>query len=232
MTPFWPLLVVSYLLGAIPFGVLVARARGVDILNAGSGNIGATNVGRVLGKGPGLAVWGLDVLKSLAPTLAARALIHAPLGALDLQTQWFLVGAVAIIGHCASPFLGFRGGKGISTALGAIVGTAPLVAVLCFGLFAVVLATTRYMAIASTVGVASVVLFAWLLHVTPQLLPIFAALAFFVAYRHRSNFRRLSEGMEPKFSFKKAGAPLSAPGPGSPNGEDLPGGDLEGAENP
>ena len=212
MTTFLLLLLASYLLGAIPVGVLVARARGVDILKAGSGNIGATNVGRVLGKGPGLAVWGLDVLKSLAPTLAARSLVHGPLGGLDPQTQWFLVGAAAILGHCASPFLGFRGGKGISTALGAIVGTAPLVAILCFALFAAVLASVRYMAVASTVGVLSVVLFGWLLGptkggVTPQLLPVFLLLGLFVAYRHRSNFRRLREGTEPRFSFKKAGAP-------------------------
>ncbi len=205
------LILVSYLLGSIPVGVLVARARGVDILKAGSGNIGATNVGRVLGKGPGLAVWVLDVLKSLVPTLAARATLHLPLGGLDTQTQWFLIGAAAIVGHCASPFLGFRGGKGISTALGAIVGTAPLVAVLCFALFALVLWATRYMAIASAVGVLSVVLFGFLLGVSHQLLPIFLVLGMFVVYRHRSNFRRLREGTEPRFSFKKAGAPPEAP---------------------
>lgn len=199
------LLLVAYLLGAIPVGVLVARSRGIDILKEGSGNIGATNVGRVLGKGPGLAVWGLDVMKSLVPTLVARALIHDRLGPLDAQTQWFLVGTAAILGHCASPFLGFKGGKGISTALGAILGAAPLVALLCFGLFALVLGTTRYMAIASTVGVSSVVLFAWLLGVTPQLLPVFALLALFVAYRHRSNFARLRAGTEPRFSFKGGG---------------------------
>lgn len=216
------LLVASYLLGAIPFGVLIARARGVDILKVGSGNIGATNVGRALGKGPGLAVWALDVLKSLAPTLVARALLKESLWGLDPQTQWFLVGAAAIIGHCASPFLGFRGGKGISTALGAIVGTAPLVAVLCFALFAVVLATTRYMAIASAVGVSSVVVFSLLLGVTPQLLPVFVLLALFVIYRHRSNFRRLKEGTEPKFSFKKAGEPSEGRGRRAEGGEEAP----------
>ncbi len=207
------LLLASYFLGAIPFGYLVARARGVDILKAGSGNIGATNVGRVLGKGPGLAVWGLDVLKSLLPTLAARFLLPHGIGALAPETAWFLVGLAAVLGHCASPFLGFRGGKGISTALGAIVGTAPGVAILCFVLFAVVLAATRYMAIASTVGVASVVLFGWLSGLAPQLLPIFALAALFVAYRHRTNFRRLREGTEPKFSFKKAGTPEDVPAP-------------------
>ena len=201
---FFGLALFAYLLGAIPFGVLVARAKGVDILKVGSGNIGATNVNRVLGKGPGIAVWVLDVLKSLVPTLIARSLLTVPLGGLDPQTQWFLVGLAAVIGHCASPFLGFRGGKGISTALGAIIGTAPLVALLCFGLFALVLWTTRYMAIASTIGVSSVVLFILLVPGnTRQLIPIFVLLALFVAYRHRANFKRLREGTEPKFGFGK-----------------------------
>ena len=201
------LLLAAYLLGSVPVGVLVARARGVDILREGSGNIGATNVGRVLGKGPGLAVWGLDVLKSLAPTLAARALLPQGVGPLAPESAWFLVGAAAILGHCASPFLGFRGGKGISTALGAIIGTAPLVAVLCFGLFALVLWTTRYMAVASTAAVVSVAIFAPLLGVASQLMPVFFLLVLFVAYRHRSNFARLRAGTEPRFSFAKAGAP-------------------------
>lgn len=208
---FFVLLVAAYVLGAIPFGVLVARAKGVDILKVGSGNIGATNVNRVLGKGPGIAVWILDVLKSLVPTLVARFLLTTPLAGLDPQTQWFLVGLAAVVGHCASPFLGFKGGKGISTALGAIIGTAPLVALLCFALFAFVLWTTRYMAIASTVGVSSVVLFILLVPGnTRQLIPIFVLLSLFVAYRHRANFERLRNGTEPKFGFGK-GKPKDPP---------------------
>ncbi len=220
MMVFGALLLASYLLGAVPFGVLFARAKGIDIMKVGSGNIGATNVGRVLGAKLGLAVWALDVLKSLLPTLAARALLPAPLAGLDPETQWFLVGLAAILGHCASPFLRFRGGKGISTALGAIVGTAPLVALCCFGLFAVLLATTRYMALASLIGVSSVVVFSLLFGVTPQLLPAFVLLALFVAYRHRSNFRRMREGTEPKFSFKKAGKPLEGGGSKAEGGEE------------
>lgn len=211
------LLLVAYFLGGVPFGVLIARSRGIDILKVGSGNIGATNVGRVLGKGPMIAVWLLDVLKSLLPTVAARFLLTDRLGPLNAETQWFLVGLAAIVGHCASPFLRFRGGKGISTALGAIVGAAPLTALLCFGLFAAVLATTRYMAIASVVGVASVVPFSLLLRVTPQLVPVFALLTLFVAYRHRANFRRLRDGTEPKFSFKGGVKPPSKAASGEPS---------------
>lgn len=207
MTPavtFGLLLVLAYFLGGIPVGVWVCRAYGIDLFAIGSGNIGATNVKRALGSAWGIGVWILDVLKSLLPTLAARFMLKEPLGPLDPQTLWFVVGTAAIVGHCASPFLRFRGGKGISTALGAIVGTSPVVALLCFLLFSVVLAVTRYMAIASVVGVSSVVLFSILVPGnTLQLLPVFVLLSLFVAYRHRPNFKRLREGTEPKFGFSK-----------------------------
>lgn len=202
---FAALFVLAYFIGAIPFGVIVCRAYGIDLFAVGSGNIGATNVKRALGDKWGLAVWVLDVLKSLVPTLVARSLIHDKLGPLDPQTQWFLVGLAAIIGHCASIFLRFRGGKGISTALGAIVGSSPVVAGLCFGLFAIVLAVTRYMAIASIVGVSSVIVFSLVVPGnTLQLLPVYALLAAFVVYRHRANLKRLREGTEPKFGFGKS----------------------------
>ncbi len=201
---FCGLLLAAYLLGGVPVGVLVCRAQGKDLFSIGSGNIGATNVSRALGSKWGIAVWVLDVMKSLLPTLAARFLLPGPLGFLDAQTLWFLVGVAAIVGHCASPYLRFRGGKGISAALGAIIGTSPLVALLCFGLFAVVLASTRYMAIASVVGVSSVVLFSILVPGnTLQLLPVFVLLALFVAFKHRPNLKRLREGTEPKFGFRK-----------------------------
>jgi len=204
MMVFLGLIVAAYLLGGVPVGVLVCRAQGKDLFSIGSGNIGATNVSRALGSKWGIAVWILDVTKSLVPTLAARFLLTKPFGVLDAQTLWFLVGLAAIVGHCASPYLRFRGGKGISTALGAIIGTSPVVALLCFGLFVLVLAVTRYMAIASVIGVSSVVLFSILVPGnTLQLLPVFVLLALFVAYRHRPNFKRLREGTEPKFGFKK-----------------------------
>ena len=203
-TAFAILFVAAYFIGGIPIGVIVCRAYGKDLFAIGSGNIGATNVKRALGDAWGIGVWLLDVMKSFVPTLIARFALTQPLGPLDPQTLWFLVGAGAIIGHCASPFLRFRGGKGISTALGAIIGTAPLVALLCFVLFAVVLAITRYMPVASVVGVSSVVIFSLAVPGnTVQLLPVFVLLSLFVIYRHRPNFQRLRAGTEPKFSFKK-----------------------------
>ena len=183
MTPgatFGLLLALGYVLGGIPVGVWICRAYSIDLFAIGSGNIGATNVKRALGSAWGIAVWVLDVLKSLVPTLAARALLKEPLGPLDPQTLWFLVGTAAI------------------------VGSSPLVALLCFALFTVVLTVTRYMAIASVVGVSSVVLFSILVPGNSlQLLPIFALLSLFVAFRHRPNFKRLRDGTEPKFGFSK-----------------------------
>jgi acyl-phosphate glycerol 3-phosphate acyltransferase len=126
------LLILSFLSGSIPFGLLIARARGVDIRRHGSGNIGATNVWRVLGRGPGLLCFALDVLKGLAPTLGAAwttGLLgpRALPGPIDARSAWLwlVVMALAILGHMFSPWVGFRGGKGVATGLGALLGVWP-----------------------------------------------------------------------------------------------------------
>jgi glycerol-3-phosphate acyltransferase PlsY len=193
----------AYLLGSIPFAVIFGRLKGVDILQVGSGNPGMTNVMRALGPGWGVACFVLDVLKGLIPVLIARHFIRGPMMGIDAELIWFFAGVAAIVGHCASIFLRFKGGKGVSTALGAIIGTSPIVAALCFGLFLLVLLFTRYMAVASVIGVGSALLFSPLLHESPQLLPIFLLLISFVTYRHRKNFVRLMNGDEPKFSFRR-----------------------------
>lgn len=200
-----PLLIGAYLLGSIPFAVIFGRIKGVDILSFGSGNPGMTNVVRALGPGWGAACFVLDVLKGLVPATAGRLVVSHPIHGLDPQLLWFAAGLAAIIGHCASVFLRFRGGKGVSTALGAIIGTSPMVACCCFALFVLVLAVTRYMAVASVTGVASAVVFDILVpEQSRQLLPVFIALSVFVAIRHRRNFQRLRDGTEPRFRFKKS----------------------------
>jgi acyl phosphate:glycerol-3-phosphate acyltransferase len=194
----------GYLLGSLPFGVWVAKAHGIDILKVASGNIGATNVSRALGKWWGVAVFLLDMAKGCAPALAARALVTAPIGGFDPQFLWLLVGFSAVLGHVKSPFLGFRGGKGVSTAMGAALGASPLVALSSFSLFLVVLLTVQYMVIASVVGVSSAFLFAaFYPHESRQTVWLFAALAFAIVVMHRTNFKRLRNGEEPKFRFKK-----------------------------
>lgn len=198
------LYVAAYLFGAIPFGVLIARARGIDILNFGSGNIGATNVMRATGAPLGILVFFLDVAKGAVPALLGRVFLPLPLWGIDAQVLWVGAGLMAVIGHCLSPFLGFKGGKGVSTALGMVVGAAPLVAVTAFAFFIVLLSTTRYMALSSSIAVSSGVLLTILLPgQSPQIIPIYLAIGAFVSYRHRSNFARMRAGTEPKFSFKK-----------------------------
>ncbi len=187
----------AYLLGAIPVGVLVARAYGVDIMQVGSGNIGATNVGRALGKKASIPVFLLDMLKGLVPTLVARSLFP------DRQEFWFLAGSMAIIGHSFSPFLKFKGGKGISTALGMTLGTSPLVALSAFGLFSLTLGTTRFMSLASIVAVVSTIPLGILFKDSPWVLGGYGLMSTFIIYRHRANLKRLKEGTEPKFTFKK-----------------------------
>lgn len=191
------LLLGAYLLGAIPVGVLVARAFGVDIMKIGSGNIGATNVGRALGKKAMIPVFLLDLLKGLIPTLVARSLFP------DRQEFWFLAGAMAIIGHSFSPFLKFKGGKGISTALGMTIGTSPFVALCAFVLFSSTLATTRFMSLASIVGVISTLPLGIFFKDSPWVLGGYGLMSTFIIYRHRANLKRLKEGTEPKFTFNK-----------------------------
>ena len=135
--------------GAIPFGVLLARRRGVDIRAHGSGNIGATNVSRVLGARDGAIVLVLDALKGALPTALALALADpaAPPG-IDARAV-ALTGGAAILGHCFSPFLRGRGGKGVATALGVFLVLAPAIVAVAVAIFAAVLAVTRVPALGS-----------------------------------------------------------------------------------
>lgn len=197
----------AYMFGAIPFGVIVARRYGVDIFKVGSGNPGATNVWRSCGKKAGLLVFALDVIKGVLPVLLARAFDPR-------QEVWFAIGLIAVLGHCLSPFVGFKGGKGISTTLGAILAAAPLVALGGFALFLVALAITRYVSLASILGVTTaVILSATLPHQSKALIPFYGLLWLFIVIRHRANIKRLMNGTESKFSFsgKKAAAPAEEP---------------------
>src|SRR4028119_1803906 len=136
-------LFISYLLGAIPFGVFVGRARGIDIRAVGSGNIGTTNVWRALGPGAGSLVFALDVAKGLAAPLLARAFVG------NEYSIVALCALVVVLGHTFSIFLKFKGGKGIATAFGASLALAPLPALACIALWALVLGVSRTISIAS-----------------------------------------------------------------------------------
>lgn len=199
------LIVSAYFLGSVPFAVIIGKLNGVDILKEGSGNPGMTNVTRLLGRGWGILCFLLDVAKGFIPSLIARWVAPDGLAPLDPQMVWFLAGFAAVVGHTASIFLKFKGGKGVATSLGAIIATSPVVAFSCFGLFFVVLFATRYMAIASVVGVSSCLIFGVVYPAqSPQLLVPFALVSGYITYRHRANFKRLRAGTEPHFRFRKS----------------------------
>ena len=150
MTPFQrllPLIPIAYLMGSVPFGLWVGLARGVDPRKAGSGNIGATNVGRLLGGRYFALVFSLDLLKGLLPMLAAAYLLTNHPRAQQTYFAWLMVGFAAILGHMFSIFLRFKGGKGVATTAGVMLGLFPYYTIpgLCaIGIFAAVFLLTRY----------------------------------------------------------------------------------------
>lgn len=192
-------LLASYFLGAIPFGLLVGKvAKGIDIRDFGSGNIGATNVLRTLGPGLAFVVFLLDTAKGLAAVLICRWL--------GLDPWWVVAGALlAVLGHTFSVFLRFRGGKGVATSLGVIVGLDPVIAGITFALWLIIAAVTRYISVASILAAVSVPLqmIFWHARVVPlpyQLLACAAALT--IVLKHKSNIGRLRRGVEAKLGQK------------------------------
>jgi acyl phosphate:glycerol-3-phosphate acyltransferase len=192
------LILASYLLGSIPFGYLIGRAKGVDIRSVGSGNIGATNVHRILGKTAGMLVFLLDVLKGLIPAFLLYYLY-------GYQLLAFSAGFAAVVGHCLSPFLGFRGGKGIATGLGMLFGSTPVVALLAFAMFFVMMFITRYVSLSCIVAALSVVPLGLAFDDPLPMVAMYLFVALFVVFRHKANIARLKSGTEPKFSLKGSG---------------------------
>ena len=201
----------AYLIGSIPFGLLIARVRGVDLRAGGSGNIGATNVGRLLGARWGYLCFALDVLKGLLPVLAVGALLRGlRAGGQDLpatyhQAAWLAVGFGCIAGHVFSLYLGFRGGKGVATSLGVLLGIFPyftFAGLAALGVWIVVTLTTRYVSLASmTAAAAFLPLFVAFNWPATKLWPLgafAAAMAVLVIARHKANILRLLNGTENK----------------------------------
>ncbi|SNB48026.1 glycerol-3-phosphate 1-O-acyltransferase PlsY [Geobacter sp. DSM 9736] len=187
------LLPLAYLLGSIPSGLLLAKAfGGVDIRNTGSGNIGATNVYRTMGRKMGIATLIADCLKGLIPVLLAKHL-----GFPDL---WIAaVGAAAFIGHVYTVFLGFKGGKGVATALGVFLGTSPLAVLLAVGVFAFVLWQWRYVSLASICAAIAMPLLVALMDGNTLMIAMTALIASLVVQKHRENIVRLKLGTENRF---------------------------------
>jgi glycerol-3-phosphate acyltransferase PlsY len=182
----------SFLLGSIPFGVLLARRRGVDLKKVGSGNIGATNAARALGKKAGVVVLLLDTFKAFAPTFAtARWLDGGP----ELAAA---VGFAAFLGHIYSPWLRFRGGKGVACALGAFLALAPLATLMAGAVCAVVVVATRIGSLGSLLGMAALLPALVVRHEPRAYVTLAAAMFVLIVWRHRDNLRRLAKGQENK----------------------------------
>lgn len=206
---FLVLVVLAYLLGAIPFGVVVGRLfYNVDVREHGSGNVGTTNVFRTLGKRAGVTVMALDMLKGYVPAAAAAALFH----------PWYaiFIAAAPVVGHMYSVFLKGRGGKGVATGAAVVLALAPLAFVICCAVWIGLILATRYVSLASLIAACLVpVQVIWLGEPLPyQIAAVLVAVIIFWA--HRGNIRRLLGGTENRVTLPWNGdsTPLAGSGGG------------------
>ena len=225
----WLCPLIAFLLGSIPFGLIIAKAKGINIREHGSGNIGATNVLRVVGKKYGITCLVLDALKGFVPTVIAISLIRFPgiqnpmtlSGLLPhasefpmLTAQMFqvLTGLCAILGHNYSPWVGFKGGKGIATSAGVLIALMPAAVVILIAIWGLVFLFSRYVSLASILAAGAlplVTLWGSWLHGKIQNgtwnKPLFAfsiIIAVLAIWKHRSNIQRLLAGTEHRFTRK------------------------------
>lgn len=208
-------LVAAYLVGGIPGAYIVGKlARGIDIREHGSGNVGTTNAFRVLGPWPAVAVLAIDIAKGavavlIAPFVFAGVVALAGGSAADVPDYFpsalaLLAALAAIAGHTYTPFLGFRGGKGIATAAGALLVLTPLAVLILIAVFATIVVTTRLVSLASVVIALMYPPLVWLLYPhVPGALPIAVLAAALVIWRHRSNIGRLARGEERKIVWRR-----------------------------
>jgi len=210
-------IIIAYLLGSIPFGYLIVRAKqGADIRQTGSGGTGATNVSRRAGKLAGVLTLILDALKGAAAVLLAMLVLGLPPfmegghGAPPLHpsAQWWMAAAAlaVIFGHILPVWLGFRGGKGVATGVGVFLMLAPLAVGLAAVIFGLIVSLTRYVSLGSIVAAATIPLFVWLQSVfsrpvayTAPLMTAAIAGALLIIFAHRANIGRLIHGTENKF---------------------------------
>jgi glycerol-3-phosphate acyltransferase PlsY len=217
--------VAAYLVGSFPTAHLLARSRGVDLGSVGSRNYGATNLGRTLGRTWGIACFAIDALKGAIPVVAAGWLLGAlgaKAGGVTTATAWcwLATALAAILGHTLSPWIGFKGGKGVATGFGALAAMWPVLtlpALLAIVLWGVILSVFRIISLASMVAAISVpcsVLVAAAaangldgVRAAVPFLAASAAIAAFVVWKHRANIARMRAGTEPKVGAKKSATP-------------------------
>jgi len=206
------LIIGSYLLGAVPFGLLIARAKGVDLRKVGSGNIGATNVSRALGRKWGYICFGLDFAKGFVPMIVAAALIGGDKDTTELL-KWLSVGIAAIVGHVFPVYLKFRGGKGVATSLGVVLGLWPYFTVpglVVFAVWVLCVIVWHYISLASMVAamlfplavcVGVAIRPNWEFEKLWPLIVVAALLCFVIIIKHRSNVKRIIAGTESKVAM-------------------------------
>lgn len=189
----------SYLIGSFPTAfILVQCLKGADIRTIGSGNVGATNATRAAGPKAGAVVFLLDALKGV---LAVKAV--APHWFPGDSTAALLCGAAAVIGHIAPVWLGFKGGKGVATALGVLSSATPFVAIICFISWLAIFLSSRYVSLASIIAIALMPVGLWLTRQPRSHILIGAGLAALILFKHRTNILRLLNGTEDRRALKK-----------------------------
>ncbi|MBM7691257.1 glycerol-3-phosphate acyltransferase PlsY [Peribacillus deserti] len=188
------LLVFAYFLGSIPFALLVGRIYfGTDIRDHGSGNLGATNSIRLLGKKAGAVVLAGDILKGLLAALLPFIL--------DVQLDPLYTGAAAVLGHCFPIFAGFRGGKAVATTAGVLLVADPILCLIAFGIFFIVITLTKYVA-AGSLFLAPVLFLFSLFQGNNDYTLVFALFIPFMLFLHRSNIMNIAKGIEPRINDK------------------------------
>ncbi len=184
----------AYLLGSVPTGFLLGSLSGVDVRKSGSGNVGATNVARVLGTKQGLITLLVDVAKGFIPVFLSLRFGFS-------LTVTCLVAAAAFLGHLFSVFLKFQGGKGVATALGIFLSVAPMAAAVLIFVFSMVAMTTRVISLASLIAAGLAPVIFWVFSYSPLLIGLSLAIALLIGLRHRQNIQRLISGAEPRFNL-------------------------------
>lgn len=193
--------IMAYLLGNVSTSYIIAkRMTGVDIRTQGSGNAGSTNVLRTLGKKAGALTFIGDLLKGMLAVFAAK--IIANITGIDTLTAGYLAVVFVVCGHNWPALLGFRGGKGVATSLGAMIAMNPIIALGCFGVFIIIVAVTKYVSLGSVLGIAlSPIVMIFLKNKEGFMVCLFLTIS--VAYTHRENIKRLLNGTERKIGEKK-----------------------------
>jgi len=194
-------LVGAYLVGGIPFGFIIGKMRGVDVRTVGSKNIGATNVFRTVGKKWGLIAFALDVAKGLVPVVLAKH-YGVGYGGQGLTALPLFVGIMCVVGHMLTPYMKFKGGKGVATAFGMLIGLIPGLVGVAFAIFAITFACSHYISLGSCVASAFLAVgiwFPWLGAAGYADIPqcvLVTIIALFIIFKHRANIKRLASGTE------------------------------------